>query len=135
MLERCIALVEVGARALPLLDGSETAEDLAAVDATGFDVALDLYSPAGDLDGRVARAQERFGARVRHVRVHGGGPESVMHEGRGIGELCARLALGAYDGALIVVPSAERYHDLWRSWLAGAVETSPGGVAAAGHDR
>lgn len=116
-LERCIALMEVGANALPLLDGGESDAQLAAVDASGCEVALDLHAPSGELDRRLACVHERFGNRLRHVRLHGGGPESVMHEGRGIGALLASLALQGYDGELVVVPSSERFHVLWQTWL------------------
>lgn len=149
-LERCIALVEVGATAVPLLDGDETADELAAIDAAGFGIALDIDAGLGDLAGRVTRLQDRFGTRLRHVRLQVGVDRSVLsvvEEGSGIGGLITRLPFEAYDGVLVFAPSTERDHVLQQSWpeqrsgsgrgdaAARPEAVSPGGVAAAGHDR
>lgn len=146
-LERCIALVEVGATALPLLDGDESAAELAAIDAAGFGIALDLHAELDDLVERMTRLQERFGTRLRHVRLRGGSTASVADEVGNIGGPVTRLPLAAYDGVLVFAPSVELEHVVRQSWLeqrdgsdrGGAAdrpeEVSPGGVAAAGHDR
>jgi sugar phosphate isomerase/epimerase len=57
------------------------------------------------------------GAALRHVRLFGGGPEAVLLEGRGIGELAVQLALAHYDGPLVLTPSTDSYRQAWRSWL------------------
>lgn len=60
---------------------------------------------------------ERTGRRLRHVRLLGGGPESALHEGRGIGTLMGTLALSGFPGTLAVAPSSTRYRVAWDAWL------------------
>ncbi|HEX6560361.1 MAG TPA: hypothetical protein VF021_12885 [Longimicrobiales bacterium] len=57
------------------------------------------------------------GAHVQHITLRGGGPEAVHHEGCGIGSLMARLAVSAYQGALVLAPSSRAALPLWRAWL------------------
>ena len=40
-----------------------------------------------------------------------------MHEGRGVGELMARLALSGFGGMVILAPSSPRFHVAWATWL------------------
>lgn len=54
---------------------------------------------------------------LRHIRLHGGGPESMGQEGRGIGALMARLALRGYTGALALAPSDPSYRIAWARWI------------------
>lgn len=56
-------------------------------------------------------------AQLRSISLLGGGPEAAMHEGRGIGALMGALALGRYDGPLVLAPSAPRYRVAWDTWL------------------
>lgn len=52
-----------------------------------------------------------------HIRLLGAGPESAMHEGRGVGDLMARLALSGFGGMVILAPSSPRFHVAWAIWL------------------
>lgn len=67
-----------------------------------------------------------YGESVRHIRLLGGGPESVMYEGRGIGALMARLALSGFAGSVILAPSSPRFHMLWSTWLGRRAGTGCG---------
>ncbi len=60
---------------------------------------------------------ELCGARLRHIRLLGGGPEAAAQEGLGIGALAVHLALGGYRGALALAPSTPRYLTAWGFWL------------------
>lgn len=57
------------------------------------------------------------GAALEHIRLRGGGPESAMQEGQGIGSLMARLTLAGYTGSIAVSPSTSRYRVAWEAWL------------------
>ncbi|MBX7119371.1 MAG: hypothetical protein K1X31_10275 [Gemmatimonadaceae bacterium] len=70
-----------------------------------------------------------YGASVHHVRLLGGGPESVMNEGRGIGELMGRLALYGFAGSVILTPSSPRFHVAWSAWLERRAGTGCGSKA------
>ncbi|MHB1312076.1 MAG: hypothetical protein ACYC3L_08665 [Gemmatimonadaceae bacterium] len=83
-------------------------------------------TPVGEV-ARVLLAE--YGASVRHVRLLGGGPESVMHEGRGIGELMGRLALSGFAGSVILAPSSARFHVVWSTWLGRRAGTGCGSKA------
>ena len=71
-----------------------------------------------------------YGASVRHVRLLGGGPEGVMHEGRGVGALMSRLALSGFAGSVILAPSSPRFHVVWATWLGRRAGTGCGSTAA-----
>lgn len=60
---------------------------------------------------------EAGGGFIRHIRLHGGGPESVGQTGLGIGKLMSALALAGYTGTLAITPSTPRFHHAWNSWL------------------
>lgn len=83
----------------------------------GLDVAWEADPGACDPGAIVAELLVAAGPRLRHVRLHGGGPESAMHEGRGIGEMTGRLALAGYDGTVILTPTSARYRIAWQTWL------------------
>lgn len=83
----------------------------------GLGLAWDA-DPSHDAVGtRGAALLELAGPALRSIRMLGGGPEAVMHEGRGVGELMARLALAGYRGAFILAPSGPRYRVAWDKWL------------------
>lgn len=84
-------------------------------------VAWDV-APADQPDGREASVEhcaivEALGRRLRHVRLLGGGPETDLHEGRGVGTLMGLLALSGFAGTLAVAPSSDRFRVAWGSWL------------------
>ena len=54
---------------------------------------------------------------LRSIQLVGGGPETAMEDGRGIGALMAVLALAAYDGSIVLSPSDARYRVAWSAWL------------------
>lgn len=54
---------------------------------------------------------------IRHIRLYGGGPESMGQEGLGVGGLMGALALSGYTGALALAPSDRRYRYAWGAWL------------------
>lgn len=57
------------------------------------------------------------GPLLRHIRLHGGGPESAQGEGQGIGSLMGRLTLARYNGHVAITPSTPRFHFAWSAWL------------------
>jgi hypothetical protein len=59
----------------------------------------------------------RSNAPLAYVRLIGGGPETVMQEGRGIGSLMKTLTLAGYNGPLVLTPSSPRFRMAWRTWL------------------
>jgi hypothetical protein len=54
---------------------------------------------------------------LRWIRFAGGGPESPLNDGRGVGTFMTHLALSGYRGALILTPSSQQYRVIWRTWL------------------
>lgn len=116
-IERAAALGSAGARMGLALNGAEPDADLAQLALADFEIAWDADPAHGELGARAARLLDVFGRRLRHVQVIGGGPESAMNEGRGVGEVMARLALAGYDGAVLLAPSAARYRVAWDTWL------------------
>lgn len=114
---RATELRSSGAEVAVVVDGGAVPRDLERVMAAGLDLAWDADAAAGDLGGVVARILGLVGDGLRHVRILGGGPEATMHEGRGIGELMARLALAGYGGPVILAPGSTRYRVAWEGWL------------------
>lgn len=57
------------------------------------------------------------GVSLGYIGFSGGGPESPLNDGRGVGTFMARLALTGYRGALILSPSSHQYRVIWRTWL------------------
>ncbi len=102
------ALVVVGGPADTWLDAVISAGIHFAweVDAAHFDVSADTE--------RVLRAGSDG---LKCVRLLGGGPETALQEGRGIGPLMGRLAMRGYAGPLLLAPSSSRYRVAWASWL------------------
>lgn len=110
---------------LLLAHGSDPGEALAlrraAERASEGSVGLAWELRPGADDPRVGSGVlEVAGSLLRLVRLHGGGPESAAQEGRGIGALMARLALGRYAGPLVLAPSTPAYRRAWSAWLGRA---------------
>ncbi|HEX7052005.1 MAG TPA: hypothetical protein VF188_17485 [Longimicrobiales bacterium] len=80
-------------------------------------LAWEVDPGSEDVAARAPAVLEAAGAHLRHIRLLGGGPEAVRHEGRGIGPLMARLALAGYSGTLALAPSTPRYRVAWSTWL------------------
>lgn len=114
MLERLTAL---GTDVLAVLPADPFAVDPAVLDAArGLPLAWDA-DPAAGLAAVAPRVLDRWGHRLRHIRLHGGGPEATEQEGRGVGALMARLALSGYAGTVALAPSSPRYRVIWDAWL------------------
>lgn len=118
-LARRIALARTLAAEAPVLLGVRGPADLwltAVTDARidfAWQVDRSVVDPAADL----TRILQAAPGRLRYVRIHGGGPESALQEGQGIGPLMAQLAITGYDGPLVVAPSSSRYRMAWSTWL------------------
>lgn len=115
--ERALDLAASGADAAIVVTGEAVFEDLGPVTAAGLDVAWDAAPEGGGLGAVAEWLLAAAGDRLRHIRVLGSGPEAVMQEGRGVGELMARLALGRYRGCVVLAPSSPRYRVAWQHWL------------------
>ncbi len=71
-------------------------------------------------------------ARLRLVRLHGGGPEQREQDGRGVGPLFVDLAISGYGGSIVLTPSRPEELPRWSDWLssrrlAGCGSTFPSG--------
>jgi hypothetical protein len=100
---------------LPLMSGPAVRWlDAAVLADVPFSWQIDesCADPAGD-----AAQILRHATLLAYVRLVGGGPEAVMHEGRGIGGVMKQLALAGYAGPLILTPSSPRYRVAWATWL------------------
>jgi sugar phosphate isomerase/epimerase len=64
-----------------------------------------------------AAVLEAAAGHIRHIRLHGGGPETMGQEGLGVGRLMSALALSGYTGALALAPSNPRFRYAWGAWL------------------
>lgn len=114
---RAARLLAAGTDAAVLLRGGTVVDDARRLSREGISVVWEA-NPADATLGGVARALlEEFPAALHHVRFLGGGPETVMHEGRGIGELMGRLALAGFGGTVVLAPSSPRYRVAWSTWL------------------
>ena len=72
----------------------------------------------GDPQIRVpAAVLEAAAGHIRHIRLHGGGPETMGQEGLGVGRLMSALALSGYTGTLALAPSDPRFRYAWGAWL------------------
>lgn len=80
-------------------------------------VAWDADPLAGDVAAQGAALLERVGGRLHTIRLVGGGPETALNEGRGIGALMTQLALAGWAGTLVLAPSGRGYRVAWEQWL------------------
>lgn len=78
---------------------------------------------AWDIDpgaGRLAEPADVLAAsrgQIRHIRLLGGGPETMGQTGLGIGRLMSALALAGYSGTFALAPSTPRFRHAWSAWL------------------
>jgi hypothetical protein len=89
---------------------------LPAVIAAGVPFAWQVGDDTVDA-GADAERILRSNAPLGYVRLVGGGPETIMQEGRGIGSMMKTLTLAGYDGPLVLTPSSPRFRMAWRTWL------------------
>lgn len=113
---RATGLASAGVEATIVVDGDAPPDTIERILATGCPLAWDV-----SLGAAAAATAERLlrgaGDRLRHVRLAGGGPESDLQDGQGIGDLMATLALAGFDGTLVLRPSSPRFRLAWQSWL------------------
>ena len=114
-IDRALRVLNHGGNALVLVTGPAD-QWLAAVDTATVGVAWQVDATCIDPAADAARLLQRRG-RLVYVRLVGGGPETAMQEGRGIGALMRQLTLAGYTGPLILAPSSSRYHVAWSAWL------------------
>lgn len=107
------AIVRSGGDACVLVSGDAAALDGVPDDAP---VAWQVDDTCTNVAVMLERLQSRPGA-LRLVRLAGGGPESTLQEGRGIGAIMGRLALAGWSGHVILAPSSTRYRVIWSAWL------------------
>ncbi len=116
-LERASRLREGGVHVAVVVRDDAAVMDARTSVALGLQVAWVADPSRGPVGGTASQLLSECGERLVHVRLLGGGPESVMHEGRGVGELMGRLALAGFEGAVILAPSSPRFHVAWATWL------------------
>jgi len=108
-------IIEYGGTALLLVKGPAPVW-LDSVTAAGIGFAWQVDEsnpdPAGDAELIMRRVQH-----IEYVRLAGGGPETMMQEGRGIAGLMRTLALAGYNGPLILTPTSQRFRLAWSAWL------------------
>jgi len=112
-----LGVVDEGASAAVVVRGREVLADARAVCEEDIELAWDVDPASTAPGGTVAELLDQAGPRLRHIRLHGAGPEAVLDEGKGIGEMTGRLALAGYDGTVILTPSSSRYRIVWEAWL------------------
>jgi sugar phosphate isomerase/epimerase len=115
------------AELLERFEGVETAlrfvvrspeEARGVLDSTGGAAFLAWeVAPSGNAIPDPAAMLAACGSRLAYVILHGGGPEAMAQEGRGIGALFTALTLGRYLGPLSLRPSTSSYHLAWSTWL------------------
>lgn len=112
-----LSIRDEGADAAVVIRGREAVSDAAEACDRGVDLAWDVEPGPVSLGRTVATLLDRAQSRLRHIRLHGGGPEADLNEGKGIGEMTGRLALAGYDGTVILTPTSPRYRIAWQAWL------------------
>ncbi|HSJ15286.1 MAG TPA: hypothetical protein VK939_12770 [Longimicrobiales bacterium] len=129
---RARRLVEAGVDAAVVVRGAGARHDARVVTSLGLAVAWDAAPGERPLADDADALLGARGARLRHICLRGGGPEAVLHEGRGVGALMGRLALAGYAGSLTLAPGSRRYEVAWQIWLGRRGGWGCGGKA---HDR
>ena len=98
------------------VDVLEAAASLARCGLRGIGLGWVLRPDAAAPLEAGARLRE-VAATVRHIRLHGGGPETQTQGGTGIGTLMAQLALSGFDGVVSLAPGNPRFRTAWAFWL------------------
>jgi hypothetical protein len=116
-LEAALRLQDRGAAAAVVVRGAGAVRQAQVIAAAGVPVAWDADPGSVPLAPLAERLLGDCAEALRHIRLIGGGPETAVQEGRGVGALMGRLALGGYAGELVLAPSAAGYHIAWQNWL------------------
>ena len=110
-------LAVAGADVLIAIGSEDTEYEARLAVSRGLRLAWDADPGRESLGDRAASLLDVAGPALRSILMLGGGPETVLHEGRGVGELMARLALAGYDGTFMLAPSSPRFRVAWEKWL------------------
>lgn len=116
-IDRARQMVAAGGDVAVVLRGDSVADDAALVAAAGLGLAWEANPAFGSLGAIAESLLQQYPSWLRHIRLIGGGPETEMQHGKGVGELMRQLALAGYDGKLILAPSTPGYRIAWRNWL------------------
>lgn len=116
-LDRALHLKSAGVRSAITLRGESSLPEAEVARANGLDVAWVADPSQEHVGTAAAKLLASHADHLVSVRLLGGGPESVMHEGRGVGELMGRLALAGFGGAVVLAPSSRKFHVIWTTWL------------------
>lgn len=115
------ALVALRAAGVDAVLAFPDAATLLAADARlirgGCGVSCDVLPARDNLLTAAPALVKRWGVSLRHLRLHGGGPEAVSQAGLGVDVLMRELALGSFHGSLALAPSAHRFRVVWSAWL------------------
>lgn len=127
---RAERLRAAGAAVAVVVSGADAIDQAHAAAAASLPVAWDVHPAAGAAGERAAALLAVPGIALLHICLFGGGPELMIHEGRGLGELMGRLALAGYTGTLAVAPSSPQYRVVWQQWLGRRGGTGCGSKAS-----
>jgi len=115
-IELAAAIDAAGGRALVVVRGNAD-QWHADIVAAGFDYAWDIDGECTRVASDAAILLGSSDPALRYIRMIGSGPETAMHEGRGIGNLMGTLALAGFAGPVVLAPSSARYRVAWATWL------------------
>ena len=130
-LDAAAALADSGVPVAVVVAGPDCLRQAGQATEREIDIVWDADPGLVGLDECGARLLDGHLPRLRGIRLAGGGPETAMYEGAGVGELMRHLALARYQGSVVVAPSSTRYRVAWRTWLgrrgaSGCAGTEPG---------
>ncbi len=110
-------LIRTGVDARLVVRGDRAVGEAERALREGVRLAWDVAPAETDLAWDLPRLESSLGRGVSYIRLLGGGPESAMQEGLGIGALMGRLGLAGFHGPLILAPSSARYRVAWERWV------------------
>lgn len=116
-LQRGCCVHDHGTSAALVVRGPGALEEARVARDRGLDVAWDAGLEGGSPGRTLAALLEEVRPQLRHIRLHGGGPEAALQEGQGVGEMIGKLAIAGYDGTVILTPTSARYRAAWQGWL------------------
>lgn len=116
-LEEVHRLVGAGVDARLVIRGGQAVGEAERALREGVHLAWDVAPAETDLAWDLPRLESSLGRGVGYIRLLGGGPESAMQEGLGIGALMGRLGLAGFRGPLILAPSSTKYRVAWQRWV------------------
>lgn len=116
-MEQARKAAQAGVPVAVVVGGNDAASDAGLVKNAGHQVVWEVHPNNSELGSLSEAVIAACGDSLIGVRLCGGGPESQLHEGRGIGTVMARLAIAGFAGFLSITPSDRKYHVLWETWL------------------